>query len=47
LLTNYIADENPVWLAKRISQFLQADEGIPALDLAYLEDKVTLQLSVI
>ena len=42
-----VADENPVWLAHRIAQFLQADDGIPALDLAYLDNRVTLQGPVI
>ena len=35
-------DENPVWVANRVAQFLALDSGIPSIDLSYLKDKVTL-----
>ena len=39
---HWVADENPVWVANRVQRFLAKDSGIPSVDLAYLDDKVTL-----
>ena len=35
-----VGDENPQWVARRFQQFLAEDDGIPAVDLSYLEDRV-------
>ncbi|KAB5577832.1 Alpha/Beta hydrolase protein [Coniochaeta sp. 2T2.1] len=40
---HWIADENPVWVANRVAQFLANDSAPPvAVDLSSLTDKVTL-----
>ncbi|CAN8099542.1 unnamed protein product [Discula destructiva] len=40
---HWIADENPVWVANRIIEFLAKDTSPPAsVDLSWLENKVTL-----
>ncbi|CAJ2501860.1 Uu.00g047130.m01.CDS01 [Anthostomella pinea] len=40
---HWIADENPVWVADRVQQFLAKDtSALPAVDLSYLKDRVTL-----
>ena len=42
LTTAMVGDENPVWVANRVAQFLALDPGIPSVDLEYLKDRVTL-----
>ena len=37
-----LGDENPEWTADRIGKFLALDDGIPAVDLSVLKNKVTL-----
>lgn len=40
-----IADENPVWVANRVQQFLNNDSSpLKAVDLSYLKDRVTLKV---
>lgn len=42
---NILADENPVWVANRIQQFLaKATSPLSAVDLSYLKDRVTLKV---
>ncbi|KAI1052292.1 hypothetical protein LB507_007569 [Fusarium sp. FIESC RH6] len=42
---HWIADENPNWTAKRVAKFFQEDDESPEkVDLAYLEDMVTLDV---
>ncbi|TAQ87317.1 hypothetical protein B7494_g4361 [Chlorociboria aeruginascens] len=42
-LTAGKADENPVWVANRVLQFFDNNsDQVPAVDLSYLADKVTL-----
>lgn len=35
-------DENPKWTAERVGAFLALDDGIPAVDLSKLKNRVTL-----
>ena len=35
-----LADENPQWVAQQFLRFLAEDDGIPAVDLSYLKDRV-------
>ncbi|KAK4442092.1 Alpha/Beta hydrolase protein [Podospora aff. communis PSN243] len=40
---HWIADENPVWVARRVARFLEQDPApIPDADLSWLADRVTL-----
>ncbi|RYP51203.1 hypothetical protein DL768_003409 [Monosporascus sp. mg162] len=42
---HWIADENPEWVANRVLKFLaQDDSPLPAVDLSYLKDLVTLKV---
>uniref|UniRef100_A0A4E9EEA4 AB hydrolase-1 domain-containing protein n=1 Tax=Gibberella zeae TaxID=5518 RepID=A0A4E9EEA4_GIBZA len=41
---HWIADENPKWTAKRLAKFFQDDERPKEVDLAYLDDMVTLDV---
>lgn len=42
-LTMFTADENPVWVANRVAQFLALDTAPPAaVNLSSLADRVTL-----
>lgn len=44
---NLIADENPLWVANRVLQFLAKDRSVPRpIDLSYLTNKVTLTVGV-
>jgi hypothetical protein len=41
--TSLLADENPVWVAKRVGRFLSQDPSpLPDANLSWLADKVTL-----
>lgn len=40
------SEENPIWFAKRVIQFLDEDKGIPAVDLSVLDNQVTLRQQV-
>ncbi|KAI1642653.1 putative hydrolase [Daldinia loculata] len=43
---HWVADENPVWTANRIRQFLAKDSSpIDKVDLSYLKDRVTLKVA--
>lgn len=40
-----VADENPKWLAKRINKFFsEGSDRLPATDLSWFENKVTLSV---
>ncbi|CAG8949000.1 hypothetical protein HYFRA_00002128 [Hymenoscyphus fraxineus] len=39
---HWICDENPMWVANRLGEFFQAGEVIPAVDLGYLKNVVTV-----
>ncbi|RYP91941.1 hypothetical protein DL770_001915 [Monosporascus sp. CRB-9-2] len=42
---HWIADENPEWVANRVLEFLAEDDSpLPAVDLSYLRDLVTLKV---
>ncbi|RYP36759.1 hypothetical protein DL766_001795 [Monosporascus sp. MC13-8B] len=42
---HWIADENPEWVANRVLKFLAGDDSaLPAVDLSYLKDLVTLKV---
>ena len=42
LLTQNVGDENPTWTAARVGAFFALDDGIPAVDLSKLQNRVTL-----
>ncbi|KAF4980437.1 hypothetical protein FZEAL_3553 [Fusarium zealandicum] len=42
---HWIADENPTWVAKRVSKFFSNDtSALPSIDLSYLDNLVTLNV---
>jgi len=43
----FVADENPVWVANRVAQWLAKDKSpLSEVDLSYLDDLVTLTVGV-
>lgn len=40
---HWVLDENPEWVADRLFKFFgENSQGIPSVDLSFLEDQVTL-----